>query len=291
MFNQHGSRRGYIILDSSCICFVFFLLAIVTLAAEHSAAAPAPRDAVQRLRQSTVFIRVTVEEPTGKKTVDTGTGFIITDSGYVLTASHLLASNTKAVVEAVVGGKHGETLGAYVVSTPGFADAALLQLSESRAPYTPVTFRDPAVLQAGDALLAVGFPLESDFSVSTGVLSNKANPGGLWQVGIPLNYGNSGGPVGDALGHVIGLVKGGVRQAQQINYIIPLNLLAPLLNQAGLRWPPFAVEDKKGTIVAPNLGPSNTATRPSSTLTGNCYEETVISPGLPPTYSKRTVCE
>jgi hypothetical protein len=94
-------------------------------------------------------------------------------------------------------------------------------------------------MNLGDALLAVGFPLESDISVTSGILSNLGGQQGLWQVSIPLNYGDSGGPILNDKYEVVGMIRGGIPQAQGVNFAIPLNLMASLVMGANLMWPPY----------------------------------------------------
>jgi S1-C subfamily serine protease len=138
----------------------------------------------------------------------------------------------------------------------------------------------------GDHLLALGFPLDSDLSVSAGVLSNEFAEGGLWQIAIPLNYGNSGGPVVDERGVVIGMVRGGVSQAEEINFMRPINLLTPILNAAGLIYPAYPTGGKSAPpLAAPMLKPAQ------QTKDAKCHEIVDIAAGLPPVYTKRIVCD
>jgi S1-C subfamily serine protease len=241
---------------------------------------------IARIRRSIIFIEVTVTEPTGKITTETGTGFIITQSGYAVTANHLLMGPS-AKVMASVGGRFGLKVPVYVCDIHGITDGALLQLPDSTAPYEPVTFDDPGGLAASDHLVAIGFPLDSDLSVSSGVLANKAGRDGLWQISVPLNFGNSGGPVIDSKGGVVGMVQGGISQAQQVNFMLPVNLLAPFITSAGLRWPPF---DLRGAE-APPVSVSKVAPVLTPKPGQNCHEVVNIAVGFPPQYSKTIVCE
>jgi S1-C subfamily serine protease len=237
---------------------------------------------VARLKPSIIFIEATITEPSGKITTETGTGFIISSLGYALTANHLLADSS-AKITATVGSRFGIKLPLYICNASGLMDATLVQLPDSAGPYQPVRFGDPHDLSAGDHLVAIGFPLDSDVSVSTGALGNKSGPHGLWQVSIALNYGNSGGPVLDTAGGVIGMVRGGVSQAQQINFMLPLNLLVPLLSSALVKWPPYESKTAEPPLIS-IPGPTTSKGR-------NCHEVVVTAMGFPPTYTKRTECD
>jgi S1-C subfamily serine protease len=246
-------------------------------------------DNFTKVRRACLFVESTVEEPSGHITKETGTGFVITSSGFALTANHVLQSPS-AKVSVIVGSRYGDKLVATVVSVPGVQDAALIQLPDSHAPYQHVTFGDPGLLEVGSQLISAGFPLDSDLSIAApGNLSSKSAQQGLWQISVPLNYGNSGGPVIDAAGDVVGMVRGGINGAQLMNFMIPLNLMAPLLTMADLTWPPWqASEASTGSAILPI--PSLTS--PPLKQTGkNCHEITVVSAGLPPTYTKETICE
>jgi S1-C subfamily serine protease len=250
-----------------------------------AAAVSAPAQAndaqvVGAAKNSIVFVRASVTEPSGKVTTETGTGFICSSSGYVLTANHILQT-PGARVSVTIGSNTGETLTAYIAAVPNFVDAALLQLPDSHRPYKPISFGDPDQLQQGDHVIAAGFPLSLDYSSTNGSLSNKAGGEGLWQISVPLNYGNSGGPILNEIGQAVGMIRGGVAQAQQINYMIPLNLLSPLITGCGLIWPPY-----------------NNASNPAVTklittkpVSSRCHEVTDVAAGIPPVYTKRMECE
>ncbi|MFM0522675.1 serine protease [Caballeronia jiangsuensis] len=272
----------------------FLIASLITLATCVATSVPCQAIDWSTTRKSIVFVTASVTEPSGSTTTETGTGFIITTSGYVITANHVIGPNPNVKITVRIGSRSGEELIAYHVDAPVFSDVVLLQLPDSKGPYNPVMFHDPKALKVMDHLETGGFPLSSDFSVVDGTLSNQANPRGLWQVSIPLNYGNSGGPVFDVGGGVIGMVVGGIRGAQQVNYILPLNILSPLLNVAGLTWPPFTPSSNaNAAIVVPDFSaPALPSVSELNQKGGasNCHEITVISSGFPPRYEKKTEC-
>jgi S1-C subfamily serine protease len=255
-----------------------------------SALAGEARVGLEELQSSMIFVKVTATTDGGVETTATGSGFIITRDGYAVTANHLLA-NPRSSVQVTVGSRQGVVIRPEVIPTgPQFADVALIKLPRSLGPYKAVTFAPPQSIGLGGNLAAIGFPLQSDVSVVRGTLSNMDGPGGLWQVAIPLNYGNSGGPVTNSTGSVVGMVRGGVADAQLVNFMIPLNLLSPILIAAGLRWPPFEAEVSVAS--SPIAGPpiTTTTTVPTSgPIPPNCSEVVVVT-GLPPKYSKRLEC-
>lgn len=145
------------------------------------------------------------------KLVDvSGTGFLISTEGYIVTNAH--------VIKDCIGDVQGNFVGQAptklrVVAADEINDLALLQ-----AKGTKKTFADPAMMRelpvrSGDAVVAIGFPyhglLTSDFTVTTGIvnsLSGILNDTRFLQISAPVQPGNSGGPLLDMSGHVVGVV-------------------------------------------------------------------------------------
>ena len=138
-----------------------------------------------------------------------GTGFIISAVGHIVTNNH--------VIKDCVGDVHGNLIGQpevklRVVATDGTNDLALLQAAAKKKFKDVATVRDTPV-RSGDAVIAIGFPfhglLTSDFTVTTGIVSSLSgilNDTRFLQISAPVQPGNSGGPLLDMSGHVIGVV-------------------------------------------------------------------------------------
>jgi S1-C subfamily serine protease len=144
------------------------------------------------------------------KTVDiNGTGFIISTSGHIVTNHHVISS--------CVGDIHGNLTGESAmtlrtVSADETNDLALLQ--------APTSFKEVAPIRAtaihpGDAIIAIGYPfhglLTSDFTVTTGIVSSLSgllNDTRYLQISAAVQSGNSGGPLLDTSGNVVGVVTG-----------------------------------------------------------------------------------
>ena len=140
-----------------------------------------------------------------------GTGFLVSKEGHVVTNNH--------VIKDCVGDVQGNFVGQpakkmRVVATDEINDLALLQAKGAKKLFKePAMIRDTAV-QSGDAVVAIGFPfhglLTSDFTVTTGIvnsLSGILNDTRFLQISAPVQPGNSGGPLLDMSGHVIGVVS------------------------------------------------------------------------------------
>jgi S1-C subfamily serine protease len=136
-----------------------------------------------------------------------GTGFVVSANGYVVTNNH--------VIGQCVGDVHGnltsETAGNMrIVSKDETNDLALLQASGS--------FKQTAIIRGqpahpGDSVIAIGYPfhglLTSDFTVTTGIVSSLSgilNDTRYLQISAPIQPGNSGGPLLDTSGYVVGVV-------------------------------------------------------------------------------------
>lgn len=134
-----------------------------------------------------------------------GSGFIISEDGYIVTNNHVIAEADEIVIELFNGGE----LEAKVVGTDPKTDIALLKV-ESDEPLPFVVFGDSDVARVGDWVMAVGNPLGQGFSVSAGIISarNRALRGtydDFIQTDAAINRGNSGGPLFNMDGEVIGV--------------------------------------------------------------------------------------
>ena len=134
-----------------------------------------------------------------------GSGFIISADGYIVTNNHVIESADEITVELFGGGE----LGAEVIGRDTRTDVALLKV-ESETPLPFVAFGDSDAAKVGDWVLAIGNPLGQGFSVSAGIVSarNRMLQGSyddFIQTDAAINRGNSGGPLFDMNGKVIGV--------------------------------------------------------------------------------------
>jgi S1-C subfamily serine protease len=137
----------------------------------------------------------------------TGTGFVISNAGHVVTNNHVI----KDCVGEIRGNFVGEsTASLRIVSTDEQNDLALLQTQEK--PAQVAVIRGTGI-HSGDSVIAIGFPfhglLTSDLTVTTGIinsLSGILNDSRFMQISAPVQPGNSGGPLLDTSGHVVGVV-------------------------------------------------------------------------------------
>ena len=135
-----------------------------------------------------------------------GSGFVISEDGYIVTNNHVIEGADEITIEFFSGDK----LKAKLVGTDPKTDIALLKV-ESDKPLPFVTFGNSDLMRVGDWVMAMGNPLGQGFSVSAGIVSARGrelNPGAyddFIQTDAAINRGNSGGPLFNMDGQVIGV--------------------------------------------------------------------------------------
>jgi S1-C subfamily serine protease len=178
---------------------------------------------VQRVRPAVLHLRTRHGAGSG-----TGTGFLCGD-GLALTNSHVVRG--AAAVEATF--HDGRTTPVEVLGQDAATDLALLRVQRPGAPQPeeqPLPFGDSNGLRVGDLALAIGCPHGLAHTVTAGIISGLGRvlpgPSGhgiedVIQTDAPLNPGNSGGPLLDADGRVVGIATAIVPMAQGLCFAVP----------------------------------------------------------------------
>jgi serine protease Do len=172
-----------------------------------------------------------------------GSGFIISPDGYILTNNHVVEGATKVEVHygADENGNGGHTVEAKVVGHDPATDIALLKI-DSAQPLPSIPLGDSERIRKGDWAIAIGNPFEFENTLTVGVISAKGRALGLStqtrsfenfiQTDAAINFGNSGGPLMNINGEVIGIntaIRGG--GAQGLGFATPVNTAKRLLTQ------------------------------------------------------------
>jgi Do/DeqQ family serine protease len=167
----------------------------------------------------------------------TGSGFIFDQQGHIVTNNHVVADAEQVRVRLVDGREYA----AEVVGTDPSTDVAVLEVRPREEERLPVlTFADSDSLRVGDWVLALGNPLGLDFSVTAGIVSARGRQitgrtGALEafiQTDAAVNPGNSGGPLVDLLGRVVGVntaIVGGPRFVGY-GFAVPIDLARRVVN-------------------------------------------------------------
>ncbi|MBQ6465938.1 MAG: trypsin-like peptidase domain-containing protein [Oscillospiraceae bacterium] len=169
-----------------------------------------------------------------------GSGFILSADGYILTNYHVIEYAHKGGYKITVMLHDGTRYEASIVGTEESNDVAVLKIEA--AGLTPARLGDSASIAVGDEVHAVGNPLgELEFSMTNGhvsaldrVITTEANGDAInmFQIDAPVNSGNSGGPVYNARGEVIGVVtaKYSSTGVEGLGFAIPINDAAKIAN-------------------------------------------------------------
>lgn len=173
-----------------------------------------------------------------------GTGFVVSANGHIVTNHHVIEGCSD-----LKGNLTGEAaMVLRVVSSDANNDLALLQAPSSATFKEYARIRDRSI-RSGDSVVAIGFPfhglLTSDFTVTTGIvssLSGMRNDSRFLQISAPVQPGNSGGPLFDTTGQIVGVVTGkldGLRVAvatgsipENINFAIKTGALRDFLDNS-----------------------------------------------------------
>ncbi len=191
----------------------------------------------------------------------TGSGFIVRRDGYVITNAHVVGNHNHVSVRLSDQSEYQ----ARVVERDDVLDTAYLYVEDS-PPLPPIAIGNSDYLRLGENVIAIGFPLADMFTqtstITTGILSSKHQ--GLLQIDAALNPGNSGGPLLNAMGCVVGINTMGVREAYGINVegfglAIPINDVAYPMDTAnrGCSFPSDNAHAPEDSIAA---SPTNTPT-------------------------------
>lgn len=144
-------------------------------------------------------------EPQSRRSQALGSGFVVSEDGFIVTNNHVIEGADEIQVEFYGGGE----LPARVIGTDPKTDIALLKVDSDR-PLAFVGFGDSDAARVGDWVMAIGNPLGQGFSVSVGIISARGRAlQGTYddyiQTDAAINRGNSGGPLFNMAGEVIGV--------------------------------------------------------------------------------------
>jgi S1-C subfamily serine protease len=196
--------------------------------------------ALERVAPAVTFIEVAHSKgrtaPGGRRPArGTGSGFLFTPDGYLLTNSHVVQGSEEIIVRM----NDDAGFSADLVGNDPDSDLAVLRIGSPAAlPY--VQFGDSAALRVGQVAIAIGNPLGYSKTVTTGVVSAlgrtlRATSGRLMhdviQTDAALNPGNSGGPLVDSKGRVIGVNTAMIPQAQAICFATGINTAKWVIGQ------------------------------------------------------------
>jgi len=171
-----------------------------------------------------------------KENIASGSGVIISDDGYIVTNRHVI--NNAEEIEVVLNDKR--TYNAKILGEDTNSDLALLKIKENKLPY--LDFDDSNNLKIGEWVLAVGNPYNLNSTVTAGIISAKArkinilNDGGIEsfiQTDAAINSGNSGGPLVNTNGNIIGIntaIQSKTGSFSGYGFAIPSNMVKKIIH-------------------------------------------------------------
>jgi serine protease Do len=224
------------------------ILALVTLlCVENPVEAQDLTQLFKKVSPSVVVIRAKGREITASGQTrfnETGSGVLISADGKVMTAAHVVHSMDMIAVEFL----KGETVPARVIASEPAADLSLLQLEHVPADAVVAKLGNSDTVQVGQQVIVVGAPYGLSYSMSVGWISAKWPPNTVYkemplaeffQTDATINTGNSGGPMFDMAGEVIGLVSHNISKSggsEGLGFVVTINTAKQLLLERRSFW-------------------------------------------------------
>ena len=170
-----------------------------------------------------------------------GTGFVVTPNGYILTSAHVVtdvveSAHASEAHEVFIAFKDGDRVTAKIVGWDGYDDVALLKVDPAAHRLATVPLGDSTRVRPGDPVAAMGSPFGNEDSIAVGVVSaihrsissltSSYKVVDAIQTDAPITHGNSGGPLFDARGRVIGInaqIRSDSGGAEGVGFAVPIN--------------------------------------------------------------------
>jgi S1-C subfamily serine protease len=224
---------------------------------------------------------LSINPPRGESRGGSGSGFLITPDGFALTNSHVAGGRKRLTATT----SDGDRIDAEVVGDDPATDLALLRLQSRDLPVTALG--DSEGLRVGQLVIAMGSPLGFQSTVSTGIVSalGRAMRGqegrlieNIVQHTAPLNPGNSGGPLVDSRGHVVGINTAVIAMAQGLGFAVPAAtakwVIGELMAHGNVRRPLLGIT--AGLTPIPRR-----LVKSLDLLSDQVIEVTTVAPGTP----------
>jgi putative serine protease PepD len=174
-----------------------------------------------------------------QQTQGEGSGFVLDNSGHIVTNDHVVEGATSITVHF----SNGKSAKATLVGTDPSSDVAVLKVDVDASELTPLTLGDSSSVEVGQGVVAIGSPFGLENSVTAGIVSavgrqiqapNGYTITGAIQTDASINPGNSGGPLFDAQGRVIGVnaqIESSSDGNQGVGFAIPINTVKSVAEQ------------------------------------------------------------
>src|SRR5712691_1540284 len=228
------------------------ILAVILAAAVLPVFAPAAQaqnldDIFRKVNPSVVVVRAKGRDVSAGGVTrfnETGSGVLISGSGRVMTAAHVVNGMDEITVEGVAG----EVVRAKIISSDAAADVSLLHLERVTAAMQVARIGDSNTVRVGQQVMVVGAPYGLAHSMSVGWISARwpANTifrdmplAEFFQTTATINTGNSGGPMFNMAGEVIGIVSQNISKSggsEGLGFVVTINTAQKLLVERKVLW-------------------------------------------------------
>jgi serine protease Do len=226
------------------------MLAAVASVTVHTppAAAQTVGDVFRQVRGSVVVIRAKGRDVAAGgdavRFTEIGSGVLISDDGRVMTAAHVVHAMDEISVEL----SSGESVPARVVASEPAADLSLIKLDRVPAGVKPAPLANSDTVRIGDQVIVVGAPYGLAYSMTVGWISARWGPNTVYkemplaeffQTDAVINQGNSGGPMFDMAGAVVGIVSHNISRSggsEGLGFVVTANTARKLLLEQRSVW-------------------------------------------------------
>ena len=211
------------------------------------AGAQTVREVFEKVSPSVAVIRARGRDVTASgqtRFAETGSGVLISADGKVMTAAHVVHAMDEISVEFI----GSDAVTARVVSSEPAADLSLLQLDRVPPGAKVAAMADSSAVHVGDQVIVVGAPYGLSYSLSVGYISARWPPNTVYktmplaeffQTDATINTGNSGGPMFNMKGEVIGIVSHNISKgggSEGLGFVVTLNTAKQLLLEKRSVW-------------------------------------------------------
>ncbi|MFH0831984.1 MAG: trypsin-like peptidase domain-containing protein [archaeon] len=190
-----------------------------------------------KAQTSADFSGIIEQEIKGVVTIKTdvaqGTGFLLTDNGYIVTNAHVIEGGH--IINAYT--YDSEKYSAELIGYQPIMDIALLKISGS---FSKLNLGDSDNVKIGEKVIAIGNPLGLSFTATEGIISSRDREGinnlpYYFQTDVSLNPGNSGGPLINTKGEVIGINNFKISTAENIGFALESNYIISAVNAISMK--------------------------------------------------------
>ena len=192
--------------------------------------APDLTEVAARAAAATVHVGAKVTDDLGRPGQVSGSGTLLSEDGYIVTNNHVVAGAEKVNVTL----SNGKELDASVVGADATTDVAVLKVDARNLPFLP--YANSNEVKIGEWVLAAGYPFSLGATVTAGIVSAKARLSAMTyiQTDAAINHGNSGGPLVNREGELIGIIvtfASGTDAYVGYSFAIPANTVKKVVNE------------------------------------------------------------